>query len=116
METPHEVPITATKEAEQAGLDPGAIYRGPVAWHPPIGLYRTATGRLIEEAEFKPQPDPWLLRPIAIPPAWYDDLEPNGSDDGAWWGPMSPVLPAALAGLAFRGEPGADVPANHSSR
>src|SRR4051812_25632599 len=93
--------------SEQAGLAPVLIYPGPVAWHPPTGLYRTATGRLVEETEFNPRPDPWLLRPIALPPAWYGALEPADLDDsGVWWGPMCPVLAPELQALAFRDDRG----------
>jgi hypothetical protein len=106
MDPPNPMTNAANEESEQAGLDSGLIYRGPVAWQPPVGLYRTATGRLIAETELKPPLEPWLLRPIAAAPAWYDELKSDGSDDCVvWWGPMCPVLPEGLDGLAFRSEP-----------
>ncbi len=115
-EETHDMPDAAVVEAEPAGLDPAVIYRGPVAWQPPVGLYRTTTDRLVEETEPKPQLAPWLLRPIGPVPAWYDDLEPGDLEGGLiWWGPMYPALPAPLDGLAFRGGPDPGAAAPHSS-
>lgn len=95
-----------TSEApEQVGLDPGSIYRSPIAsaWQPPTGRYRLGTGQIIEDRDPLPFIRPWLLHPVTPAQAWSDalDAEPAGV---VWWGPLRPrpELGPELARIAFR--------------
>ena len=99
------VPSLAEAAREQPGLDPGAIYRGPVAWQPPDLLLRVGRRQAIQ-VPMTPPPlaSPWLLLPTRSAPTWHDALDPGGlAEHGVvWWGPLRPVIAPELAGLAFR--------------